>query len=146
MRKILFENYSLLKKFVPELTGDIPDFWLNHESKTSQFQNVRAQRLDENLISVGTFYEVNGDLVSDPAISILFDSELKIARVADWTMNNPGMSIMGTAFYEHFDCIIDSAETENEREANDYLNDYLKTFTATRESEQNYFDKMSVNG
>jgi hypothetical protein len=147
MRKELFEeNYMLLKKFIPELMGDtIPNFLLLHKSKISPYQNAQAERLDENLILVGTFYEINFDVVSDPSITILFCDNKRVARVVDITLNNPGMVAMGTAFYSEFDVGIDDIEkTAKELEANNYLNDWLKTFTANQENCKNYFEKIYI--
>jgi len=133
MRKQLFEkNYTLLKRLIPELLSEnIPDFWLDYEDDISPFANISAERLTENLIDIGTYYVVNGDVASDPSISVLFCNERQIARVFEITMNNPGMCLLGKAFYEMFENAwdsLDSDETEFEKEINDYLHDWLSDF------------------
>ena len=141
MRKELFKkNYRLLKKFAPEMLTDAePCFWLNHVSNISKYCNSTAERQGDSLI-IGTSYDTNGDFTSDPSITVIFDNELKMARVSSLVMNNMGMCLMGTAFYEWYECSIDSEEKcHREREANDYLTYWLSEFSVARNSDPNYF-------
>lgn len=146
MRRSLYKkNYALLKKFAPEILQDpAPVFLLDHKAVTGPYANVSAERLDNNLVCIGTFYSVNGDIISDPAITVLFDNEQKIARVSELYIGNPGMSMLGGPIYNTFDCTLGSEETDTEREANDYLNYWLTSFAASRRDDPNYFNKIPL--
>jgi len=154
---LLFEqNYRLLEKFVPELlVNEEPDFYLEHKSKVSHFDNATAEWHGENLLFIGTFYTFcmadgynapNGDIVSDPAITVIFDIKRKIARVTSLVVANIGMQKIGAAIYNNFNCTIDSNEAnEEERRANDYLRDWLKIMVQAKKNTPNYFTKISMN-
>jgi len=148
MRKKLFEkNYKLLNVFIPEiLAATAPDYWLDHVSTDNCYKNASALRLNENTVTIGTFYKHDGvtGTVSDPSMDILFDNKKQIARVTAMSMDNFGMCWMGTAFWEEYDCTIDSKETDKEIEANDYLGSWLKLFAEARKNDKNYFTKKII--
>lgn len=159
MRRKLFEqNYKLLSKIAGELlTDDEPKFALIREpepiasiSKYGAF----IERFDENLIIAGTFYHMDnfeiadkGDIVSDPDMTILFNNELKIARITDFHISNSKVALfMGSkgVFQSHFDCTENSNETEKERECNDYLNQWLKEIAEEVKIDKNFFTKQKI--
>lgn len=159
MRRKLFEqNYKLLSKIAGELlTDDEPKFALIREpepiasiSKYGAF----IERFDENLIIAGTFYHMDnfeiadkGDIVSEPDMTILFNNELKIARITDFHISNPKEAFfMGSkgVFQLHFDCTENSNETEKERECNDYLNQWLKELAEEIKIDKNFFTKQKI--
>ena len=160
MRRKLFEqNYKLLSKIAGELlTDDEPKFALIREpepiasiSKYGAF----IERFDENLIIAGTFYYMNGfeiadkgDFVSDPEMTILFNNELKIARITDFHISNPKVAFfMGSkcVFPLHFDCTENSNETEKERECNDYLNQWLKEIAEEVKTDKTFFTRQKID-
>lgn len=117
-KKLLEENYSLLERFVPKLLLDTGDSF-DYKKESYKFWNVIVERLDENLITIN---------IDDFSVTILFDNDFRIARVAELNMNKP--IIHGFSSHEFFCCVIDDLEqTETERKANDLLNEVLKTFS-----------------
>ena len=155
--KLFEQNYKLLEKFVPELlTNEEPNFYLKHKSENTHFENATAEWQAENELLIGTFYTFcmvdgynapDGDTVSDPAITVIFDIERKLARVKSLVVANIGMQSIGAAIYNDFDCAIDSKEAnEDERSANDYLGDWLKMMIQAKKGDTNYFVKINASG
>lgn len=161
MRRKLFEqNYKLLSKIAGELlTDDEPKFALIHKPQPiaaiSEY-GAFIEWSDKNLIIAGTFYHMDnfkivdeGDFVSDPEMTILFNNELKIARITDFYINNPKTGfLMGNKYGVleiHFDCTENSNETEEEREYNDYLNQWLKEIAEKVKTDKTFFTKQKID-
>ena len=159
MRRKLFEqNYKLLSQIAGELlTDDEPEFYLTREpqpvASISEY-GAFAEWKDKNHIIIGTFYYMDGseiadegDLVRDPEMTILFNNELKIARITDFYINNPKTALlMGSkgVFQLHFNCTENSNETEEEKEYNDYLNQWLKEYAEKISEDKTFFTKQKI--
>ncbi len=158
MREKLFkENYELLEKaFGPLLTDFEPNYYLKREPEPvapiSKY-GASAERVDESHIKASTFYYMEnfkiankGDLISDPELTILFNNELKIARITDFYIDNPKTAmLMGNQngiFQLHFKCTEKSKETTEESEYNDYLNEWLNEYAEIIKENKNYFTKI----
>ena len=54
--KLFGKNYNLLEKFVPELlVNEEPNFYLDHKSKSTHFENAYAEWQDENQLLIGYY-------------------------------------------------------------------------------------------
>lgn len=158
MRENIFkQNYELLLKLASEIMSDtIPDFYL--ERKPAPVSNIIkfgtfARRIDNNHIDVGSFYYWSnggyadeGEPVTDPAMVILFNSELGTARITRFFTNNPSTVMLngGREIDTKFDCTENSAETDEEKELNNYLNEWLKAIVEDKETIENYFKKVAL--
>ena len=157
--KLFKENYELLSKVVGELLTDVePKFYLIHKPELDEDfseYGASAEKVDESHMKVSTFYYMDnlqiaskGEIISDPEITILFNNDLKIARITDFYIDNPKTAmLMGKnngVFQLHFDCTENSEETEEEREYNDYLNEWLKEYEDVIQSDKSYFLRKEI--
>lgn len=167
MREKLFkENYELLEKLAGKIltSNDFPNYSLRHQPEWIDenycIYGAFIERYDTNCMQVATFYYMDnfeisnknkGELIQDPKIIILFNKELKIARVTEFYIDNPRTAMLMTklrtgkeawAFLLQFDCTETSEETKEEREYNDYLNRWLKETVAQVKKNKNFFEKL----
>ncbi len=163
MRKTLFkQNYKLLKKFIPELlTYEEPNFCFNRKPVwTNEYHCIYgafAEKLYENFVQVGTYYYMDnfeisnkneGEYTQDPYMIILFNNELEIARIKEFYTDNPRVATLlggkGGLLHLFFNCNETSEETLEEREYNNYLNEWLREYSKARKQDKNYFQKLKI--
>ena len=155
MRDKLFkQNYELLKKIAPDmLEGEIKDYYLIHEFNDHVNQCMVIERVEKNVLSVGTFFTMNGDRVCDPDMWILFDNKLGLARIHSFTLDTAAWSMLGAAIHYNCDCyfsdfdrpMIEAERSAEEKEYNDYLLLYLKELADRIKQNSNLWEKVMAD-
>lgn len=149
MRKKLFnEIYMLLEDFAGEiLNNPNPNFYFTHTDTENEYYNSYARKIDSNHMVVGTFYFREMDYITDPELTILFNTDLKIARLIGFYNDNPYASMLngGKIHDVKFECTENSNEKDNEERAlNNYLRDWLQAFSKRRKDNKNYFERLEL--
>lgn len=142
--KLYSKNYALLEKFVPEMLEEMPPtFSLKHIGTMDSRVCTFAERVDSNLVKVGTYWPINNEPACDPVFEVMFDNKRKMARVSYWATENIMFQMLNNGpIFDHYDCTWDSKETGREQEANDYLHDWLEEISQDRKDSPNYFEKI----
>lgn len=144
--KLFQKNYTMLKKFAPGMLEDTaPAFTLQHIGRIDPRIRTYAERYDDTrLVRIGTDWPINGEPSCDPLIDVMFDNELKMARVRYWVMENLMYKLLngGSPICEAFSCTFDSEETQKEREANEFLCEWLTEIT--KDWSPKFFQKKPI--
>lgn len=158
--KILKQNYKLLKLIAKDiLVDDEPKFMLKHETewigKSYCIYGASVKKIDNNHIQLCTFYNMKnfsiapeGKFTRDPEMTILFNNELKIARISKYYIDNPNVAFLlnGTNVYEkNFNCTEKSKETKDEVDLNLYLYEWLEDYVETIKIENSFFSVIPIN-
>lgn len=138
MRKIFNENYFMLQQIAPDLFRE-QDYYLIHEFSDSVGQNISIENMAEDMIGMGTYFEQNGDVMSDPSMWVKFDIENGTARICNFALDKVSL------YYTFdFDDCNDIENTDEEKDCNNYLNGYLKELLGSVQDDSNYFERVAI--
>jgi len=120
------------------------DFSLSHIGKQDPRVRTYAERVGGSLVKIGTDWPINDEPACDPLFVVMFDNDRKIARATAWTMENLMFQLTnGGAIVERYGCTFDSEEPQSERNANDFLYEWLGGVARERQGNPQYFQRIS---
>lgn len=127
----------MLQQIATDLFSE-QEYCLVHEFNDRVEQLISIENVAEDIISLGTYFMRNGDVMSDPSMLVKFDTKNKKARICNFNLDTAGL-------YYTFD-FENCSELEDKEEVvcNNYLNRYLKELLESVQNDSKYFLRVAI--